>query len=67
MSVFLEPVCTLIISVLVAFPKIYQQDYERGKATSEVNAAILVSERPRLLYMNTETTLVATKGKPSAM
>src|SRR5688572_27573874 len=38
---------------------------DHGQATREVKAAISVSERPRLLYMSTETMTVATKGSPS--
>src|SRR5689334_375803 len=40
---------------------------DHGQATREVKAAICVSERPRLLYMSTDTVIVATKGRPSAM
>ena len=38
----------------------------QGHDTSEVKAAIFVSDNPRLLYIRTATTLVATKGSPSA-
>ena len=39
----------------------------QGTATRLVKKAILLSERPRLLYMKTETTLTITNGKPSAV
>jgi hypothetical protein len=40
---------------------------DHGNANIDVYEAICASESPRLLYMNTETTMVATKGMPSAV